>query len=710
MTSRLTTSPTTAIDRDILLSTFSRYAPLVNLQFPCKEQKMLPKSPGLFGPAALGDLETGSQAAFRLRAQGRRLFGKYAQYTLDTMVFVAAFILAYLLRFDFNIPPVELSCMAAQLPGVVMIQLGAFYLLEGYRLIWRYISLEDIDRFVRAALLSAAPVVILRLTLPESLRQFRTPLSVIVMDSILAFVGSLSLRMICRVMLESQKKQVVKARTAAGVKKPVLLIGADRTAVMVAREIQNHSAELEVKGFIENDRSAHGSVIQGAPVLGGVNDLPHLARELGVDQVVITAPASRKKMRELIGICERIPVRARIIPGLNEIVEGNVQISEIRDLQIEDLLGRETVQLDEEDMKRFLTGNSVMVTGAGGSIGSELARQVARFQPSTLFLVERAEFSLFNIDREMRERWPAASIIPLVADIADRERMRSIFSNYLPKVVFHAAAHKHVPMMELNLTEAIKNNVLGTHALGEMAGMFEVEVFVLVSTDKAVRPKSMMGASKRAAELVIQHLNQRFATRYVAVRFGNVIGSNGSVLTIFQEQIRKGGPVTVTHPDMTRYFMTIPEAAQLVLQAGTMGEGGEIFILDMGEPVRILDLARDVITLSGLKPYEDIDILFTGTRPGEKLFEELQNNEEVLTKTRHPKIFIGKIATYPEERVRRALLRLTALARREDEFELRKCLIDLLPEAQIEMQSQPDASRRFESRAAALAVTATVSG
>jgi FlaA1/EpsC-like NDP-sugar epimerase len=638
---------------------------------------------------------------------GRNVFRKTALFALDMMVFVAAFMLAYLLRFDFNIPPTELFNMAVQLPGVAPLQLGALYLLKGHRLIWRYISLEDVYRFVWAALLSAAPVVILRLTLPEALRQFRTPLSVTVMDSILAFVGALGLRMLHRVMFEARKKQAVKARTAAGVRKPVLLIGADRTAVMVAREIQNHSVELEVKGFIEDDWRAHGSVIQGVPVLGGTCDLPRLARELDVDQVVIAVHASRKKMRELVGICEQIPVRARIIPDLHEIVEGNVQVSEIRDLQIEDLLGRETVQLDEQDMKRFLTGKSVMVTGAGGSIGSELARQVAHFQPSMLFLVERAEFSLFNIDREMRERWPAASIVSLVADIADRERMRSIFSSYRPQVILHAAAHKHVPMMECNLTEAIKNNVLGTHALGEVAGMFGVEVFVLVSTDKAVRPRSMMGASKRVAELVIQYLNQRFVTRYVAVRFGNVIGSNGSVVTIFQEQIRKGGPVTVTHPDMTRYFMTIPEAAQLVLQAGTMGKGGEIFTLDMGEPVRILDLARDVITLSGLKPYEDIDIVLTGTRPGEKLFEELQTNEETMTKTRHPKIFIGKIAAYPEESVSRALLRLTALARREDELKLRKCLIDLLPEAQLEMESPLDNNGRFESQTNTLAAIAT---
>src|SRR5712691_137081 len=289
----------------------------------------------------------------------------------------------------------------------------------------------------------------------------------------------------------------------------------------------------------------------------------------------------------------------RIIPGLYEILDGRVGISRIRDLQIEDLLGRDPVCLEEESIKEFLTGKVVMVTGDGGSIGSELARQVAWFKPSTLLLVERAEVALFNINRELKELWPALSLVPLIADVGDEGRMRSIFKDYSPEVVVHAAAHKHVPMMETNPMEAVKNNVLATNLLGGLAGEFGVEVFVLISSDKAVRPTSVMGASKRVAELVAQNLDCRYQTRYVAVRFGNVIGSAGSVIPIFREQIRKGGPITVTHPDMMRYFMTIPEAAQLVLQAGAMGEGGEIFVLDMGQPVKILDLARDTITLSG---------------------------------------------------------------------------------------------------------------
>jgi FlaA1/EpsC-like NDP-sugar epimerase len=375
---------------------------------------------------------------------------------------------------------------------------------------------------------------------------------------------------------------------------------------------------------------------------------------------------------------------------VREILQGRMEVNRIRELQVEELLGREPIHLDRDEMNSFLAGKSVIVTGAGGSIGAELVRQVARFGPARLLLVERAEGALFNIHREIEEAWPELHLLPLLADVGDEARMRSIFAEHRPQVILHAAAHKHVPMMECNEVEAIKNNVLATHLLGRLAGEYAVDVFVFVSTDKAVRPSSVMGASKRVAELMVQDLNQSYErTQYVTVRFGNVIGSAGSVIPIFREQISRGGPVTVTHPEMERYFMTIPEAAQLVLQASTMGKGGEIFILDMGRPVRILDLAKEIIRLYGFQPDQEISIVFTGIRPGEKLTEELQIAEEQI-ETRHPKIFVNKIAgTYSKEQVRRALERLTTMAHAGQSKEIRCFLRDFLPESQLQVSAEP---------------------
>jgi FlaA1/EpsC-like NDP-sugar epimerase len=469
-------------------------------------------------------------------------------------------------------------------------------------------------------------------------------------------------------------------------KKPVLLVGAGRAGVMAACEIRNRGdSDLEIKGFVDDDPGKQGSIIQGVKVLGKTDRLPEIVRGLAIDHVVVSiAEATRSQFRRILDICEQIPVKVKVIPGLHEILRGQVKVSRIRDLEIEDLLGRVPVQLDETHVKMFVSGKTVMVTGAGGSIGSELARQLARFQPDKLLLVERAEFALFEIDRELGRLCPSLDRVPLIADVNDESRVRALLKDYRPHIIFHAAAHKHVPLMENNAAEAVKNNALATYKVGRLAGECGVESFVLVSTDKAVRPTSVMGATKRIAELIVQDLNRRFSTRYAAVRFGNVIGSTGSVIPIFREQIRNGGPVTVTHPDMTRYFMTIPEAAQLVMQAGAMGEGGEIFVLDMGEPVRILDLAKEAITLSGLKPFEDIEIVFTGSRPGEKLFEELEMTEEALSKTRHPKIFIGKIAAYPRQRVREAIEVLSFLSGNGREQEIRAYLNTLLPEARLE--------------------------
>ncbi|MDQ3686928.1 MAG: polysaccharide biosynthesis protein [Acidobacteriota bacterium] len=637
-----------------------------------------------------------------------RLLSRRIQFVLDAVVLTAAFALAYLLRFDFIIPEGWADQLLAQLPYVVLLEFTALNLAGAHTFVWRYVGIREMRAFLLAAVCSFAVVVVLRFALPLNLSQWRVPLSVAVMNTILAFGGTLALRVVRRSLYE-RYEQRQRRRAANGdeaTMKSVLLIGAGRAGVLAAREIQGRGdTSLDIKGFVDDEPRKQGSVIHGVRVLGTTADLPRLVRAMKIDHVVITiAQAARRDLRRIVEICEAVPVRMRIIPGLYEILQGRVEVSRIRDVQIEDLLGREPVRLDEDLMRQFLAGKVVMITGAGGSIGAELARQVARFNPSSLLLVERAEFALFNVERELRERWPDARPAPLVADVGDVERMRAIFAAHRPQVVLHAAAHKHVPMMEANPVEAVKNNVLATHRLGELAGEFGAEAFILISTDKAVRPTSVMGASKRVAELVVQDLNRRHATRYVAVRFGNVIGSAGSVIPIFREQIARGGPVTVTHPDMVRYFMTIPEAVQLVLQAGAMGAGGEIFVLDMGEPVRILDLARDTITLSGLKPSEDIEIVFTGVRPGEKLFEELEANEETMTRTRHPKIYIGKIAEHPAGTVGRSLGRLSTLCAGESEAEVRRALAELLPEATLTIESPAAAEGQ---RVDALAVSAT---
>ena len=615
------------------------------------------------------------------------LLNRPTQFVLDLAVLATAFVLAYLLRFDFVLQDPQIHLIFAQLPLVLLVQFGGLFLAQVYSFVWRYVGLAEITAFLKAGVGSSLVLLALRLVLPESMQQWRVPISIILMTTVLGIGGVLTLRVIRRIVYERYEKDR-RAKAGAngdGRKQAVLLVGAGQAGVLSAKEIMTRGdMNLEIRGFVDDDLSKQGSLIQGVRVIGTTRDLPRLVPELDIDHVVITiAQASRTDIRRIVAICESIPVRAQIIPGLYQILSGSVEISAIHDVEIEDLLGRDPVIMDEGLLQRFLAGKTVMVTGAGGSIGAELARQVARFGVGTLLLVERAEFALFDVDRELRGAWPELAIVPLVADVCDRELMRGLIERYKPSVVLHAAAHKHVPMMESNPTEAVKNNILATRTLGDVAGEAGVEAFIQISTDKAVRPTSVMGASKRVAELVVQDLNPRYATRFVSVRFGNVLGSAGSVIPLFREQILRGGPVTVTHPDMVRYFMTIPEAAQLVLEAGAMGEGGEIFVLDMGEPVRIFDMAKDMITLFGLKPFDDIDIVFTGMRPGEKLFEELNTEGENITKTRHPKIFIGTINTYDDRVVVAALKRFEGLAILGRERELRRYFNEFLPEARV---------------------------
>jgi len=399
--------------------------------------------------------------------------------------------------------------------------------------------------------------------------------------------------------------------------------------------------EYRLVGFLDDERAKWGAQIHGVQVLGGCERIKQICAEHSVDEILIAMPsASRKQIRRVVALCRGTNLRFKTLPAIADLIAGRAEVQQIRDVDINDLLGRAPVKLDDTDIAAFTAGRVVMVTGAGGSIGSEMCRQLARFHPAKLVLVEQAEQHLFEIDNEMRLRFPDLPVSAHIADICDETRVERLFAQVKPSAVIHAAAHKHVPMMEHNAGEAIKNNVRGTRTIADAAVRHQCEKFVMISTDKAVNPTSIMGASKRVAEMYTQALNGRVRTQFVTVRFGNVLGSSGSVVPIFKEQIARGGPVTVTHPEMERFFMTIPEASQLVLQAASMGSGGEIFVLDMGEPVKIVDLARDLITLSGFRPGEDIEIKFVGTRPGEKLYEELMIEGEDVSQTDHPKIGI----------------------------------------------------------------------
>ena len=619
------------------------------------------------------------------------------QILLDVSVLALAFMAAYLFRFEFILGPAERARLIWQLPVVVLLQLLSQRAWGIYRFIWRYIGLSELRAFIGAGLTCLAVMLAFRFGWPGGTPDLRIPISVTFIDVGLAFTGTLGIRVFRRMLFEwVEREKEEQRRRVARADVRVLLVGAGKAGVMAAREIQGGAMpHLDVKGFVDDDADKLGSVINGIRVVGSSAEIPRLVEDLQIDEVILTVVrASRGDIRRIVSLCEQTKVKVRIIPGLYEILAGKVKVSEIRNVEIEDLLGREAVKLDEEGLHAFLSGKTVMVTGAGGSIGSELVRQVVTFSPLRLLLVERSEYALYQIEEELRRLWPTLDVIPLLADVGDAGRMRDVFAEYRPQIVLHAAAHKHVPMVESNPGEAVKNNVIGTLTTGELAGAFGADAFILISTDKAVNPTSVMGATKRAAELVVQMLDRRFETSFLAVRFGNVLGSTGSVVPKFREQIARGGPVTVTHPDMRRYFMTIPEAAQLVLQAGALGEGGEIFILDMGQPVKVVDLARDMIHLSGLTPGEDIEIVFTGMRPGEKLFEELGTSADKVDRTQHEKIFVGKIPPMAPEKVMASVNRMAGAVRGGDEKAVREELQDLIPEAVLSVEAMEAAEGR----------------
>ena len=619
----------------------------------------------------------------------RRILTRTSQVLADLTVLSLAYLFAFLLRFE-GWPPFSMfKSWLLTWPYVVGFQYLALAARGVPRFAWSYVGLREVRRIASALTIAAVGLAGVRIASSRlwSVHYFFEyaviPFGVIGIDFMLALLGTAGIRVARRVQTErSAMLAAAPRRSRAPAAQATLLIGAGQAGVSVAREIAKH-AELGISpvGFIDDDTLKVGMVVEGLPVLGTTDKIGGIALALGVKQAIITiARADGKQIRRIQQICADQDIAVKIVPGVHEILDGKVNLSRIREVSIEDLLGREAVQLETDLVERFVRGRCVLVTGAGGSIGSELCRQVALLAPERLVLVERSEYHLFLIHQELLEAFPSLPIVPAMCDVCDGERLDAVFTEQAPHVVIHAAAHKHVPMMEWNPGEAVKNNVFGTKAVADAADRHRVDAFVLISTDKAVNPSSVMGATKRVAEMYVQALSQRSSTKYVAVRFGNVLGSAGSVIPTFKAQIAKGGPVMVTHPEMKRYFMTIPEASQLVLQAAAMGRGGEIYVLDMGEPVKIVDLACDLIRLSGFVVDEDIRIQFSGVRPGEKLFEELGFDAEKMRKTRHSKIFDGTMVARDWDEISRALSQLRAATREPTSDVVRAALRAVVPE------------------------------
>jgi FlaA1/EpsC-like NDP-sugar epimerase len=636
-----------------------------------------------------------SRSHFLLRLRNRHFL------LLDALILCVTPTLALMLRVD------GAQALETYAPGLLLytavaliIRLAVFYMLGLYARYWRYASIDELIQIVTAGMVSTMLIVLIvfAVRLPvlgicDALKPACTlPRSIPFIDGLLVVLAVGATRFSVR----AAAQHVQRGRSGRSLQR-VLIVGAGEAGTMIVREMNtNPQVGLDPIGFVDDDPEKHGTRIRGLPVLGDRSALPRLVEQHKIDQVIIAMPtAPGKAIREVLAICEHAGVPAKTMPGMYELLGGQVSVSQLRNVEIEDLLRRDPVDTDIAAVRDLLQGRCVLVTGGGGSIGGELCRQIMRCKPSKLVIVGHGENSVFEIQQELGQTQVASAargasgwrqhlqpeIVTVIADIRFAERLRSIFQQHRPQVVFHAAAHKHLPLMEENPGEAITNNVLGTRNVIAASLTCDVERFVLISTDKAVNPTSIMGASKRVAELLVHQAAERSQRPYAAVRFGNVLGSRGSVVLIFKRQIAAGGPVTVTDPEMTRFFMTIPEAVQLVLQAAVLGQGGEAFVLDMGEPVKIVDLARDLINLSGLEVGRDIDIVFSGLRPGEKLFEELFVTGEEYQRTAHHKIFIASNASRAAlDGLDQSIEALIAVAMSGDEAAIRRELKSLIPE------------------------------
>lgn len=586
--------------------------------------------------------------------------------------------LAFQLRFDFNVPPQHRDQFLLLWPWVTLAKLGLLYAFGQFAGLLSFFSIPDLRRLFSAVTLASAALLGLFYLTGGALAP---PRGVILIDYVLSFLFLASSRLGFRLIRERFLSPRGRGSSRA---RRVGIIGAGDVGATLARELLiKRGLGLQPVAFFDDDRRKWRSRVHDIQVIGPPEALLDQRLDLQLEEVIIAMPsAPAKRVGEVVQLCRRARLKCATVPSLDQLATGQVKVSQLRNVEIQDLLGREPVRLERESIRGILEGRVVMVTGAGGSIGSELCRQIVQYHPKRLLLVEQAEVLAFEIEQELISLGHGGVILPLVADILDQARMRYIFKRFMPEVVFHAAAHKHVPMMESQPGEAIKNNTFGTALLAELAVESGVERFVLISTDKAINPTNAMGASKRLAEIFVQALyaHRPGGTKFMAVRFGNVLGSSGSVIPTFKRQIAAGGPVKVTHPEVTRYFMTIPEAVGLVLQSATQGQGGEIFVLDMGKPVKIVDLARQLIELSGLKPDEDIAVEFCGLRPGEKLFEELNHQAEDLAPTNHPKILRFVSEPRPLDEVRAQLQRLNEKLHEAEPNQIKLLLKEAVPE------------------------------
>ncbi len=616
-----------------------------------------------------------------------------ANVIAHNILFAAAFFLAFIVRYDAGVPFTGKGARGSWLidqyltflPYVLLVKSIIYARMRLFHGHWRYTSTRDVWRIVWAAwwfVLVTAVVVILTYYVPQLTQRvtyYSYSKGVLLLDFVLSIFVVCTARLAVRLYREELRPISPEGLTR------IIIVGAGNAAETLIREIYRMTEDrYRVVGLVDDNPHTQGLYIHDLPVLGGTEDLKDLCDEYEVDEILIALPSpSHKELRHVVELCRGANLKFKTMPGVGDLIDGRFNVSQIQEVDINDLLGREVIDLDHEAIGRFIAGRRILITGAGGSIGSEMCRQVAAIGPARLILVEQAENPLFDITGELNRRWADLPVVPIICDIYDRQRVMATFQTHRPEVVIHAAAHKHVPLMEYNPCEAIKNNILGTRNVADASCAHGVAEFVMISTDKAVNPSSVMGCSKRVAELYAQSLNGNPAgggTKFMAVRFGNVLGSAGSVVPIFKRQIAAGGPVRVTHPEMTRYFMTIPEASQLVLQAAATGTGGQIFLLDMGEPVRIVDLARDLITLSGLRPDEDIEIVFTGVRPGEKLFEELRTDGEDIEPTTHEKVNVWKTRPIDPDVLAEGMARLEALVNCPDRRRILAAFKRLVPE------------------------------